>query len=158
MTLPPANEAPGTKPEITIDVEWETTMVVHGEPAPQGSKRHLGNGILTESSSRVKPWREAVKYACLDDRTTNRVGPLAVEITFTVRKPRSAPKKKTTWPTRRPDVDKLLRSTLDGIGEAGFWRDDSQVVEVTGRKVYPDEGIDALPHPGALIRIRNLEA
>ena len=30
------------------------------EPAPQGSKRHVGGGRLIEASKRVKPWRQAV--------------------------------------------------------------------------------------------------
>lgn len=32
-----------------------TTIIVHGIPAPQGSKRHVGNGVLLESSKMVKP-------------------------------------------------------------------------------------------------------
>ena len=31
------------------------------EAAPQGSKRHVGRGIMIESSKRVKPWRDAVR-------------------------------------------------------------------------------------------------
>lgn len=34
-----------------------------GAPAPQGSKRHVGRGVLIESSSKVRPWRETVKAA-----------------------------------------------------------------------------------------------
>ena len=36
---------------------------VLGTPAPQGSKRHVGRGIMVESSRLVGPWREAVKAA-----------------------------------------------------------------------------------------------
>jgi hypothetical protein len=41
------------------------TFVVYGLPAPQGSKRSLGNGILVESSKAVRPWRQDVKHAAL---------------------------------------------------------------------------------------------
>lgn len=128
-------------------------ITVHGEPAPQGSKRHVGGGRMVESSAKVKPWREAVKYTALDTHPEVLDGPLCVEVTFTLRKPASAPKRRTTWPQRKPDLDKLLRSTFDALSDAGVWVDDAQVVEVTARKVYPDEGVDALSHPGALIRI-----
>lgn len=134
-------------------------LTVYGTPGPQGSKRHVGRGIMIESSKLVKPWRDAVKATALQAlgpafRPLN--GPVGIEITFTVKKPQSAPKRRVTWPTKRPDVDKLVRSTLDAISDAGIWIDDSQVVELISRKVFPEEGIDALRAPGALIRITDL--
>lgn len=36
--------------------------------------------------------------------------------------------------TERPDVDKLLRSTLDGLTTSGIIKDDSHVVQVQGTK------------------------
>lgn len=131
------------------------TVTVYGTPAPQGSKRHLGKGVMVESSKAVKPWREAVKHAALDldTRVGPLAGPLSLELVFTVPKPKSAPKRRTTWPAKKPDLDKLARSTLDGLGEAGVWDDDAQVVELAAAKVYPDEGVDALPIPGAVIRV-----
>jgi crossover junction endodeoxyribonuclease RusA len=37
---------------------------INGIPAPQGSKRHVGNGVMIESSKAVGPWREAVRNEC----------------------------------------------------------------------------------------------
>ena len=37
-----------------------------GDPAPQGSKSHVGNGVMIESSKRVKPWRRQVAAAARD--------------------------------------------------------------------------------------------
>ena len=124
------------------------TFSVYGTPAPQGSKRHVGNGIMIESSKRVKPWRQDVKYAALeamggDDPPS---GPLWVNVTFYLTRPKShfrtgknahllrdgAPE----YPAHRPDLDKLLRSTLDAMGEAGVWADDAQVVGVWAAKLY----------------------
>jgi Holliday junction resolvase RusA-like endonuclease len=138
------------------------TITVHGEPAPQGSKRHVGGGRMIESSTKVKPWREAVKHASLasvfpDDGEggtwKSLDGPLSVEVVFTLRKPTTAPKRRITWPSKKPDLDKLVRSTFDALSDAGIWRDDAQAVELHATKVYPGEGVDALPHPGAVIRI-----
>ena len=33
---------------------------VVGDPAPQGSKKHVGNGRFIESSKKLAPWRAAV--------------------------------------------------------------------------------------------------
>lgn len=34
-------------------------------PAPQGSKRHVGKGVMIESCANVKPWRELVAQAAM---------------------------------------------------------------------------------------------
>jgi crossover junction endodeoxyribonuclease RusA len=138
------------------------TITVYGLPGPQGSKRLVGRdgrgrGILVESSAKVKPWRQAVKYAALE--TSGRVtGPVAVQMTFTLPKPKSAPRTRRTWPSSRPDLSKLVRSTEDALTDAGAWDDDSRVVHCVACKVFPGEGPDALDRPGAVIRIREAGA
>lgn len=137
---------------------------MHGTPAPQGSKRGFavkGRVVMVESSAKVKPWRQDVAVAAREAAGALALPvfpagtPLLIEVTFTLRKPASAPKRKRTWPATRPDLDKLVRSTLDGLSGVA-WYDDSQVVEVAAAKRYPSEGVDALSVPGALIRIRGL--
>lgn len=134
---------------------------VHGTPAPQGSKRHVGNGIMVESSAKVKPWREAVKAAV---PTVEGVfgGAVSVEIAFNLARPKghhgtgnnanrlrpSAPRR----PAVKPDIDKLVRSTLDALKDAGVYRDDSQVVNLAARKFYAMPG----ETPGARITVRSI--
>lgn len=132
------------------------TIVVFGNPAPQGSKRHVGKGVMVESSKAVKPWREAVKAAALDvmDQAPALDGPLLVRMVFTLRKPASAPKRRRTWPDRTPDVSKLVRATEDALTEAGVWADDARVVEYARvAKVFPGEDIEALHIPGVRIEV-----
>lgn len=133
------------------------TITVIGTPAPQGSKKLVGHarngrGILIESSAKVKPWRQAVTYAARE-AGVRLAGPVAVSMTFTLPKPKSAPKGRKTWPDRKPDVSKLVRSTEDALTDAGTWEDDARVVRCECAKVYPLEGPDALDVPGAVIRI-----
>lgn len=152
--------------------DLEFTVTDH-RPAPQGSKRHIGRGRLLEQSKRVAPWRQAVDQAAQAAMTARHVlehggrpavtpqpldGPLSVEVVFTVRKPASAPKTRVTWPTTRDsgDIDKLLRSTFDALTTGGAVADDSRIVEVVSRKVFPGEGLDALETPGAVIRVWRL--
>jgi Holliday junction resolvase RusA-like endonuclease len=142
-------------------------IVVYGTPAPQGSKRfvgiHGGKGIMLESSKAVRPWREAVKYAALAVRANNFPsqpldGPLVVRMVFTVAKPKSAPKRRT-YPCRKPDLSKLIRSTEDALTDAGVWTDDARVVEYErATKVFPNEDPESLNTPGAVIEIRTVEA
>ncbi|MFE9461644.1 RusA family crossover junction endodeoxyribonuclease [Streptomyces californicus] len=159
------------------------TIVVHGRPAPQGSKKYAGHrrnaasgrmsAVLVEQSKRVKPWRHLVTTATTNAMTAAHIkqyggypmggvqpldGPLEAEIVFTVLKPASAPKRRRTWPTTRHsgDVDKLIRSTFDGIADAGAVTDDSRIIRVTATKTFPGEHPDALDQPGATIRLYTL--
>lgn len=145
------------------------TIKVYGTPGPQGSKKFVGlaksgRGILVESSAKVKVWRQDVKAAALlvlenDSLSLERhcngavIGAVVVEMIFTMLKPKSAPKNRKTWPSTRPDLSKLVRSTEDALTEAGVWEDDARVVYCLSMKVFPGEHADALHIPGAVIRI-----
>lgn len=144
-------------------------VVVLGTPAPQGSKRHVGRGVMVESSKKVRPWREAVKYAARDliavAGETGRLtagfpldGPLVVEFCFTLTRPKSAPKSRV-HPDRMPDLSKLIRSTEDAFTDVGVWADDARIVAYhRPRKVYAGSADpDALHVPGAVIRVWAIE-
>ncbi len=125
---------------------------VLGVPAPQGSKRYVGNGVMVECSAKVKPWREAVKWAALREGqlTLPADAPLRVELMFVLPRPRghyrtgknahllrdAAPRR----PAAKPDIDKLIRSTFDAMSDARVWRDDSLVATVLALKVYEAPG------------------
>ena len=144
---------------------------VYGQPGPQGSKRHLGGGVMVEMSRKVKPWRQGVRSDAIDQRGARPPldEPLLVEMVFTAYRPKShyrtgrnsallrptAPAR----PTAPPDLSKLARSTEDAITESGIWRDDALVVEYLRlAKVFALEDPDALDAPGAVIRIYTLGA
>lgn len=133
-------------------------LTVYGVPGPQGSKRFLGlsksgRGVIVESSKKVMPWREAVKWAWKAAQLTCIPGSVKVCVVFTVPKPSSAPKRRVTYPGKKPDIDKLIRSTFDALSDVGAWEDDARVVELRSAKRYPDEGDGSLSTPGAVIRI-----
>jgi Holliday junction resolvase RusA-like endonuclease len=134
--------------------------VAYGAPAAQGSKKHVGGGRMIESSAAVAPWREAVKTAArivIEDAVDMPFRPydepLSVELVFTLRKPVSAPKRRRTWPDRKPDIDKLVRSTFDALTDAGVWTDDARVVKLAASKTFPGDTVDALSSPGVVIRV-----
>ena len=143
-------------------VDRPVIVVVYGQPAPQGSKRHVGGGRMIESSKAVKPWREAVKFAALLVREKAGMpapldGPLLARVVFTVPKPKSAPKSRRTWPDRKPDLSKLLRSTEDALTDAGLIADDARLVEFSRlAKVFPGEDDEALDSPGCIITVERI--
>jgi Holliday junction resolvase RusA-like endonuclease len=129
-----------------------TTLQVHGEPAPQGSKSVGRHGGVYEKSKKVRPWRDAIRAAALSQGPPELIatGPVAAKISFRLARPAShyrtgrnahllrdaAPE----YPDARPDLDKLLRSTLDGLTQAGAYRDDGQVVRLGLALDYGEPG------------------
>lgn len=112
-----------------------------GMPKPQGSKRAfvVGNrAVMTESNKAGhKDWRATVTAeatAAMAHRSPED-GPLRLEVTFYLPRPKSHPKTRRTWPIARPDIDKLVRSIADSLTHV-VWRDDSQVVELVARKTW----------------------
>lgn len=112
-------------------------VFIPGNPAPQGSKRHLGNGIMIESCKRVKGWRSDIRGHLLDCNGKPKArfdGAVHVDVEFVMTRPKSTPKRSTPPAIKKPDIDKLIRSALDSITSACVWNDDSQVVSVTASK------------------------
>lgn len=134
----------------------EIRIVVHGTPAPAGSKkgfpiRAKGGRIVgvrvTDDSKRNKPWQAAVRSEAADVVNGSGLldGPLEVEVTFYMKRPKghfgtgrnagvvkaSAP----SWPAVKPDTGKLVRSIFDALTGV-VWRDDAQVVSEIAQKKY----------------------
>lgn len=128
---------------------------VYGEPAPQGSKRAFVRGnraVVVEQSAKVAPWRQAVASAAVTVRQQavpeQIVDAVAVKIIFFLPRPSSVQR---PLPWVKPDLDKLVRSTLDGISDSGLWKDDCLVVQLTASKRYATADVECAP--GAIIYI-----
>jgi crossover junction endodeoxyribonuclease RusA len=138
---------------LFADPEWCFELMVPGRPAPQGSKRHVGNGVMVESSKAVGAWRELVAYSVARSwRTAPLEGPVRVRLSFVMPRPVATPKRRTPPAIKKPDVDKLGRAMLDALTGV-CWRDDSQVVELHATKRLAE--LDEIP--GALIQIGRFE-
>ena len=139
---------------------------VRATPAPQGSKRAFlrGDGrpgVIEQQDVRIKAWREAVRAEA--QRAIAGSGPIDGPVTVILRFYLARPKAHfrtgkhahelradaPTWVDRTPDLDKLARSALDALTDAGMWRDDRQVAELEASKAWRDT-------PGALITVAPL--
>lgn len=129
---------------------------VYGTPAPQGSKNGFLVGgkvrIVDQNGNSLKSWRNAVAEMAVQWRQQLQMdtltGPVHLEIKFFMPKP---PSVKRALPHVKPDLDKLIRSTLDALTTAGVYKDDALVVSVYASKEYVKEqpGYEA----GALITV-----
>jgi Holliday junction resolvase RusA-like endonuclease len=128
---------------------------IYGDPAPQGSKRVFNGRIVEASGNKLKVWRKAIAAACQNIVTEEHsllLGPVRVEVEFYLPRPASVTIKKRALPIVPPDLDKLLRGLLDGIGQSEvIWGDDSQVVQIDAVKLYADD-----TEPGATVTIYSL--
>ena len=114
---------------------------VEGEPAPQGSKNGFvknGRVVMVESSKKVKPWREAVVLRTQATVTEPMTTPVEIALVFHLPKPKSVNRK---WPSVKPDLDKLIRSTFDGLTTGGLYTDDALVIAVSASKQYATDRI-----------------
>lgn len=124
------------------------SILVLGTPVPQGSARAFMVGkvkphaVVTHDNAETMPWRDSVKA-----HARKVVGPviqyprpigvhLAVE--FVMPRRASAPKC-TPKHTRKPDLDKLVRSVGDALTGV-VYEDDSQIVSLDASKREADAG------------------
>lgn len=118
------------------------TFEVVGNPAAQGSKRHVGGGRMVEMAKGHKPWRDSITAAARDiaDGLEEPLdGPLHVTVQF--RFPMPASRRKPVreagwcWKVSAPDADKLQRALGDGLQAAGLIRDDARICRWSVTKI-----------------------
>lgn len=133
------------------------TFTVAGmAPQPQGSKRHLGNGVMVESCKNLKPWRYLVQQAAVNLNHPTILGPVSLSCVFLFPRPKSHYTTKGNLRSNapafhavKPDGSKCLRSTEDALVDAGLLQDDSRIAISSFTKRY----CTAQEKPGAIITI-----
>ena len=112
-------------------------FAVFGVPAPQGSKRYVGNNRFVEASKFLPAWRMAVEKECAALFDEPFDGPLEVELWFYLPKPTSVVR---DFPSVFPDLDKLCRSVNDSLTKGGAISDDARIVNLLAYKRYSVDG------------------
>jgi Holliday junction resolvase RusA-like endonuclease len=102
---------------------------------------------MWESSAKVKPWRAAVtlitKQAMLKQEWETITDPIELCLSFYLPRPKSV---KREFPSVKPDLDKLIRSTCDGLKTGGLYTDDALIIAITATKQYAPVGMEAGCH------------
>ena len=138
-------------------------FVAYGQPEPQGSVTAfpvpfkgvprgakcracgllLANWRLTSDNPDLKKWRKTVEAAAVGELFLSEANeqtrwPIkkeaAVSVNFRFYLDRGVTVKRT-YPSVKPDVDKLVRACLDAL-TGTLWEEDSQVVTVWADKLY----------------------
>lgn len=129
------------------------TFTVFGVAVPKGSTRAFipkgwSRPIITSDNPANKGWQQLVAeganraiFALPASERGVLQGPVRLSIAFYLPRPKSAPKQ-VILPTKKPDLDKLVRSVKDALTQV-VWRDDSQVVDLVVTKRY---AVNAPPH------------
>ncbi len=120
---------------------------VEGNPRPQGSKTAVRSGNKARvieagnntSRAQHRAWRDAVTVMARNaaqhaGHTEPWDCPVAVELTFTMPRPKSWPITRV-WADTKPDLDKLTRAVIDSLTDAGIFTDDSRVVAIDACKI-----------------------
>lgn len=167
----PARRAVGFHvPGLPAPQGSKSAFTPHGQnatPCPSCRQRHIVKIVQTESSKAVEPWRAAVEAAALQSVGTPFTGPVFVTFLFTLPRPRAhyrtgrfadelrgdAP----AYPAGTPDLDKLVRATMDGLTAGHAWADDAQAVRVQAVKQYPTSSVPGDTVPGCIITIADCE-
>lgn len=121
----------------------EIALRIFGDPAPQGSKKLIRGRIIEASGDKLKRWRKEIAAECLRAREDNPevffTEAVQVQVIFYLPRPKTVSEKKRPFPIVPPDLDKLCRGLLDGIGQSEvIWGDDSQVTRLNAEKRYAD--------------------
>lgn len=119
-------------------------FTVYGNPQAQGSSRaFIPKGwkrpVITSANPKLKSWRQELSNAALVAKqeakwTEHSKGPVYVSLHFFFSKPKSV-KKDAIYKSTKPDMDKLMRATLDGMSGI-IYHDDAQVSYATVRKCF----------------------
>lgn len=128
------------------------TIVIHGvskaQPRVKAYRRGSHVGVYTPNTADA--WKEQVMLAASLYRGQFATGALRLEVEFYL--PRPQAHKHDDYVAVKPDLDNLLKSTMDALTNAGVWHDDAQVAAVVMSKRYES----ANQSIGAVIRLEAL--
>ena len=107
---------------------------VYGLPAPQGSKRSIGNNRFIESSKKLPAWRKAIEDTVRREYQGEPIDqPVFVRADFFVPRPKNP---RFDVPATPADTDKLQRALGDGLEKGGVLKNDSRIVRWEAQKHY----------------------
>lgn len=114
------------------------TFWIDGVPASQGSKKHVGRGIMVEANKQLPAWRKAIEDKAREIHKGEPIDqPVIVRADFFLPKP-----KKPRWlvPATALDTDKLQRALGDGLEKGGVLKNDARIVTWVATKHYATDG------------------
>ncbi len=129
----------------------KTKFIVQANPVAQARPRVVGRGKKKHAYNPKNTFRQAMPLFIPPKlRGSMHDGPVELRVIFYLERPKSHWKKSggltksaPPFPLGKPDADNLLKPLMDGLTDAGVWKDDGQAVCVFVGKLYahkPDGG------------------
>lgn len=119
-------------------------LIIPGEPVAKGRPRVTKHGF-TYTPKKTENYENLVKLCYMQQNQGDKLeGQLKANIKAFFQIPKSVSKKKyiamekgKIRPSKKPDVDNIIKSVLDSLNGLAY-RDDSQVVCINAEKFYSD--------------------
>lgn len=122
----------------------EYHIIIPGEPVRVTEQQHRIGGKkangqrIVYRDKRLEAAREELLEELKQYRNMDTLeGPIYLKVIYGF--PTADPKKIGTWKITRPDTDNLQKMLKDCMTEAGYWKDDAQVVMEEVIKIWVDE-------------------
>ena len=77
-----------------------------------------------------------MKTAFPKKKGTPITNPVSLRVEFFMPRPQRLKTDEKIFHTGKPDIDNLLKSTMDALTEIGAWKDDSLVCQIISQKSY----------------------
>lgn len=128
-----------------------------GQPRPRA--RIIGNRAGVYNPKTADDWKSAVMVAVREVMPFDQfTGPVAVSMDFYLKRPKRLMRAKDPdgpiAHDTKPDIDNLMKSTIDAMTEVGVWSDDKLVACADVTKWYAAKG----DRTGATVIVADFDA
>jgi crossover junction endodeoxyribonuclease RusA len=111
-------------------------LFVHGIPKPQPRPRMTVFGHVYNPDT-AKAWKKSVQANFMQVRKQVITVPVNLKVSFFLPRPKGIRIDTSPIPhIKKPDLDNLLKATMDAMTEAGVWKDDALVFATEAAKWY----------------------
>lgn len=123
----------------------EIPGVIQPQERPRFSRR--GKNVVTHDAPKSKNFKDFVKLVAWQNKPSELItGPIKLQADIYIMPPKkyhTGPKRALIAsgelrPTKKPDLDNLIKGIKDGCNKI-IWHDDSQIVDMTVRKFYSEQ-------------------
>ena len=132
----------------------DVTFWLEGEPVAKARPRMTMSGHVYTPDKTTKA-ENAIRRGWQEHGGSMIHGPVSVSVVFMLKTPASWPMAKRMLaqereirPTKKPDVDNLVKTVMDALNGLAYY-DDKHIVELSARKIYAR-------NPGTVIRVREI--
>lgn len=126
-------------------MRYQWRVVGKPEPQPRVKAARAGGFTRVYTPPKADSWKSLIALAIAQGQRPPEPidGPVSLHLNFTVQRPgkhyRSNGTLKADAPTEcptKPDLDNLVKATMDAMSAAGVWSDDARVARLAASKTY----------------------